>query len=385
LDYCRQLAERRFGFDSVRIVKGGSLDLDRLRDEIKHPAVVAVYAQTLSYTDGISDDLPSILKVVEEENQKRNSLPITIINDSCLAFSVLVHSNGEDGTKNMRILDLVAEGDSKTPVMVTIDAHKHLGTDKGTSTVVGTRGTLATMQGHVKVGSQPNKGELVRALADLYLVGVEGYYKLYRELAAKVETLAKSIETNGMKVIHSENRIRGSTVLAVEDPAGIMTRKLNKKGHGFAMLYDIAPEDQSRCQSGWSLSLTPYALREMADGRSALDVFHADVISVYKEVQAKPPLALKVFRESSLAGNQLSGGLIDVYVFSCLRSSSSHKKAAAKMIVRRFCTYMLDCGGVCSSRRKDPLKQLFMRVFALFVLVVGAWTRLQRKRSIRST
>lgn len=216
----------------------------------------------------------------------------------------------------------------------------------------------------------------------MYLVGVDGYYKLYRELAAKVETLAQTIEAAGMKLIHSEHRTLGSTVISVEDPAGIMTRKLNKKGHGFAMLYDMAPEDPSRCQSGWSLSLTPYALRQVAGNRSALDVFRSDVVSVYEEVQGKPPLALKMFKENSLIGTLLSGGLIDMYVFGCLSSSSSYKRATAQIIIRRFCTYMLDCGGVCSSKRKAPIKQFLMRALAFFVIAFGA-SRLQRKRSIR--
>ena len=48
------------------------------------------------------------------------------------------------------------------------------GTDKGVSTVVGTPNTLSHLHGSVKVGSQPSKGELVRALADMMLVGVDG-------------------------------------------------------------------------------------------------------------------------------------------------------------------------------------------------------------------
>jgi hypothetical protein len=59
--------------------------------------------------------------------------PITLINDSCLAFSVLVHNDGgkAEGGGNgvsMRVLDLSEHYD--TPIMVTLDAHKHLGTDK---------------------------------------------------------------------------------------------------------------------------------------------------------------------------------------------------------------------------------------------------------------
>merc|ERR1712151_612061 len=97
---------------------------------------------------------------------------------------------------NVRLLDLVMQAEHVTPCLVTIDAHKHLGVDKGCSTLVGTKGALTCMRGHVKVGSQPSKGELVRCLADLYLVGVEGYYKTYRDLIAKVEGLQKTIESS---------------------------------------------------------------------------------------------------------------------------------------------------------------------------------------------
>merc|ERR1712151_408143 len=259
---------------------------------------------------------------------------------------------------NVRLLDLVMQAEHVTPCLVTIDAHKHLGVDKGCSTLVGTKGALTCMRGHVKVGSQPSKGELVRGLADLYLVGVDGYYKLYNDLINKIEGIQDSIESTGLTIIHSKARIKGSSVIAVEDPAGIMTRKLKKKGHGCAMLFDVYPENPTRCQSGWSLSLTPYALRPMSDGKSALDIFHSDLVSVYKEVQVKPPFALKLFKENSLLGTLLSGGLIDMYVFGCLSSPSAFKKGAAQQVIRRFCTFMLDCGGICSLKRKTPIKQL---------------------------
>ena len=54
-------AERRFGFELVRLYDCGTLDTRRLAVEIRDPRVVAVYSQTLSYTDGISDDLEASL------------------------------------------------------------------------------------------------------------------------------------------------------------------------------------------------------------------------------------------------------------------------------------------------------------------------------------
>ena len=45
----------------------GALDVETLAAELADPGVVAVYTQTLSYTDGISDDLPAILAVSPQE------------------------------------------------------------------------------------------------------------------------------------------------------------------------------------------------------------------------------------------------------------------------------------------------------------------------------
>jgi hypothetical protein len=41
----------------------GCLSVAALDLHVRDPSVVAVYTQTLSYTDGISDDLPAILQV----------------------------------------------------------------------------------------------------------------------------------------------------------------------------------------------------------------------------------------------------------------------------------------------------------------------------------
>lgn len=194
------------------------------------PSVIAVYAQTLSFTDGITDPLGEILDVVEEENRKRESskgVPVTLINDSCLAFAVLIHNDGRNGRPNFRVLDLASN--CITPIVVMLDAHKHLGADKGVSMSMGTRGALSPLKGAIRVGAAPCKGELVRAIADLSLVGVEGYYTKYHALVSAVETATRTMEASGMMIIHSHHRIKGSTVLAVEDPSALTSKKLKKK------------------------------------------------------------------------------------------------------------------------------------------------------------
>lgn len=113
---------------------------------------MAVFCQSLSYIDGTSDDLVAICDAVDLENRWREAAgraTVVLINDSCLALSVLVHNDGSDGSRQMRVLDITQT--LRVPTIVTLDAHKHLGTEKGVSTVVGTQGTLSYLRGHVKV------------------------------------------------------------------------------------------------------------------------------------------------------------------------------------------------------------------------------------------
>ena len=219
-------AERRFGFELIRLPHQGVLSPEQLKNHVSDLSVVAVYTQTLSYTDGITDPLFEILTIIEKENQRRlaiqqsfasansssnedandedtssnvhnsvhnsvhNNAPplITLINDCCLAFSVLVHA------PHQRILDL--SRNCITPIIVTIDAHKHLGTDKGMSTVIGTPGTLSHLTGHIRVGGQPTTNDLIRALTSIRLVGVQQYETLYHELGLAVQKVCRIVQEN---------------------------------------------------------------------------------------------------------------------------------------------------------------------------------------------
>ena len=53
--------KRRFGFALTRLEVDGAIDLSKLEQALHAPDVIAVYAQSLSYTDGISDDVPRVL------------------------------------------------------------------------------------------------------------------------------------------------------------------------------------------------------------------------------------------------------------------------------------------------------------------------------------
>lgn len=370
-------AERRFQFDLTRVDVEGALCPNRLDAEIRDPSVIAVYSQTLSYTDGTSDDLAAILDVVEAENQRRLASHgaeaglVTLVNDCCLAFCVLVHNDGRDGSKSMRLLDM-SQG-LATPVIVTLDAHKHLGTDKGVSTVVGTPSTLSHLRGAVKVGSQPSKGELVRALADMMLVGVDGYTSKYRSINAELEKARDLIVATGLTIVHAANRHPGSSVIAVEDPSSVISRKLKKLGHSSAALFNLHPSEPNRCQTGWSISFTPYCLREVRpDGRTALGIYLEDLVKVHSEVQAKPPTGLAAMvKENSFMAFNLRGGRPECYLFSLLRAPG-FGRTAGEIVLRGIFSQLLDGGVVRSGRRRDPLKQAAMRGLALVGSLVGA-------------
>ena len=392
-------AARRFGFQLTRLDVDGSLCPRRLAEAIRDPAVVAVYAQSLSYTDGTCDDLVRILEIVEIENCRRvQAVPareaervplIHLINDSCLAFCALVHNDGTSASERrggrrggLRVLDMCGAsgpgfGDSAppqlTPLLVTLDAHKHLGTDKGVSSVLGTPGTLERLRGRQKVGAQPSKGVLIRALADMYLVGVEGYRALYGQLAERLERAAADLASAGLTIVNAHNRPKGSTVLACEDPDAVMTKRLKKRGHAFAHLFHLhpsgLPEGEGRSQLGWSLSFTPYSLREVAPGRMALDVFLNDlaVVCEHRRGGRRPWLVRLLSAPDSLLSVLLSGGVPEPCIFTWLWTPGWGRWVSTT-IMRRLYGQILDAGVIASSRRADSLATLARLISLVFIV-----------------
>jgi len=370
-------AERRFGFELVRLYDAGALDVARLSAEVRDPCVCAVYTQTLSYTDGTSDDVGAILDVIEEENKRRSlgGAPlVSLINDCCLAFCVLVHNDGggkgRSKRRSLRLLDLSAR--SMTPCLVTLDAHKHLGTDKGVSTCVGTPGTLAHLDGAARVGAQPSKAMLVRALADMMLVGVEGYQRKYATLASRIGDVEAAVEAAGLTVFNGHHRVPGSSVIGVEDEAGVMASRLKKCGHTVHGLYNLHPAQPSRVQYGWSLSLTPYALRTMGDGRTALDVFIADLGAAAAKVRnQRTPLLARPFAPNSLLGIVTRGGTFELWLFRQLWQPGLGR-AVATVLLRRLFSRLLDAGIARSAKRPNPLGQLACVLLAFASLLAAA-------------
>mmetsp|Transcript_6293 Transcript_6293/g.19011 ORF Transcript_6293/g.19011 Transcript_6293/m.19011 type:complete len:767 (+) Transcript_6293:185-2485(+) len=304
-------AERRFGFALTRLEVDGAIDLSKLARELHAPDVIAVYAQSLSYTDGISDDVPRVLDLLEAVNAtrvKNGDVAVALINDCCLAFSVLVHQPA------YRLLDRTT---THTPVLMTLDAHKHLGADKGLSTVVGTKGSLRALRGALRVGARPTRAALVRALANVASVTASGYDTIYRNLASRVKVVEETCSSLSLEVVHACHRKEGSTVLAVHDPACRTQKLLSKRNHKATFLYNLHPLDRTRCQYGWCLSFTPHCLREL-DGATALDVFVRDL----KVCASKAPSRAS----NSIVSILMKGGAEEPWLFSFLRGNQTFRR-----------------------------------------------------------
>ena len=347
-------AERRFRFQLVRLVEDGVLSLPLLKEHVQDTAVAAIYTQTLSYTDGITDQLTEILNIVEEENHRRTTLNhnshnnlvqlplITLINDCCLAFSVLCHQ------PNKRLLDVSPS--TITPIIVTLDAHKHLGTDKGISSVIGTRGTLSLLTNSIKVGAQPSEKNLIRALACMQMVGKEKYVQQYSLLGEYMAKLERVVEDQlGLVVIHQKHRVKGSTVLSVEDPSGIYKQKLKKFGHTLASLFNLYPEEPHRCQTGWQLSLTPHGIRDI-NGTCALDLFIADLIAthqlVMKDSKYQWITTTLGCRENSFIACLFGSGNLDPVLLPFLAHFGNARQFMETFIRRKLCLVVYSLIGI---------------------------------------
>jgi hypothetical protein len=134
---------------------------------------------------------------MENENKRCAGLPVILINDVCLAFNVLIHNDAKEGRPNLRLLDL--SENHITPTIVMNIAHKHLGTNKGLSTIAGTKGALSIFKECRRVGFQPPREDFVRALANLRFVGVEAYYGLYCNWSTAIERAVSKLESAGFE------------------------------------------------------------------------------------------------------------------------------------------------------------------------------------------
>lgn len=222
---------------------------------------------------------------------------------------------------------------------------------------------------------QPQTGDLVRAVADVRLMGSDGYRELYVNLRHAVDRVVWRIQAAGMVIFHAHNRSKGSSVIAVEDPSGAVCKRMRRLGHSTGVLCNMQPEYPSRCQTGWQLSITPHQLRLLDGGKSALDVFVDDLVWIHEAVQADRVLNIsrKLFRESSLPAHFISRNL-DPFMISLLAKAGLSRSLVTLVIRRAFCTGQLDGGTLCFRKRRDfvrELKRIVWRLLsALFMLLL---------------
>jgi len=260
-----------------------------------------------------------------------------------------------------------------------LDAHKHLGADKGVSMTMGTPGTLSHLDGHVRVGAAPCRGELIRAIADLSLVGVDGYYEKYQALVAAIDLVLKQLQDSGMTIVNGQHRCKGSTVFAIEDPSAVVGKKLKQRGHSLSPIYALEPSEPDRCQTGWQLSLTPHCLREL-DGRAALDIFAADAVECYTVAKASRPAFARHFAENSLAAFLITGGNEEFFTFEQLRQPGVGRDVTS-LAIRRLYSAILDSGVARSNRQSAPLKEAVRKGSSFVILPLLAMMMLRRARS----
>lgn len=213
---------------------------------------------------------------------------------------------------------------------------------------------------------------LVRALADMMLVGVDGYKRKYEALARRVGEVEAAVEAAGLRVFNGHHRVRGSSVIGVEDEAGVVARRLKRCGHAVHCLYNLHPAEPTRVQYGWCLSLTPHALRTLADGRAALDVFIADLgVAAEGGRNQRTPLLARPFSPNSLLGIVTRGGTFELWLFRRLWRPGLGRYVAT-VLLRRLFSRLLDAGIARSNKRPNPLGQLVCVLLAAAALVAAA-------------
>ena len=207
-------------------------------------------------------------------------------------------------------------------------------------------------------------------------MGWESYVDSYRQLGDAVANAVRVIEGAGMQLIHKRFRAGGSTVISVEDPSGLMSKKMGKRGHYVARIFGVAPEFPDRCQTGWQLSTTPHALRRVPQkgkgtGKEiALDVFLRDVVAAHKEVQQNSVMQKlwNMVPENSIIAC-LVGGNMDPYLLPLLQHAGPGR-ALTRRVVRRFFTASMDSGVVHTGRHQRPIAVVMKRFLLAIVVVV---------------
>jgi hypothetical protein len=284
------------------------------------------------------------VEIIEKENKRRCSIagtrPVVHINDCCLSLSVLLLN-----PKTMRVFELARD----TPTLLSLDAHKHMGAEKGISTVFGTPNTLThVMEGKIRVGAEPSKGDVIRAILDLSCVSAKGYVKLYKHLQDVISKTTQTLEKAGLRQVRTAHRVYGSTVICFDDPSGAIGRKLKKRGFETSSifnLYDGSKQESSNLSSALQLSVTPRVLRRIpGSGKIALDLFIEEAIKVKNEVESNTSIRItrNLFGKDALIPNLLTDN-VDVYLFSKISKGGVWKDIGC-LLARRYSSVLMDSG-----------------------------------------
>jgi hypothetical protein len=204
----------------------------------------------------------------------------------------------------------------------------------------------------------------------MWLVGRPRYEALYRELASAVEEAVIVFESAGVKLFHAQNRIKGSTVIGLEDPCGAIHKNL-KKRHAMGLLFGMRRHDPSRCQSGVQVSFTPHALRLVEGNKRAIDAFVEDVVRVSKQVQNSPALSLArwgVVKEASLLPCILSGNVLAWLLPQLHRPG--YGRYLGTLLLRSYFTANLD-SGVIRSLKAEVLTSFLKRLGVVVALMLA--------------
>ena len=329
--------ERKLGVVAQRLPQpDGTLCLRQLEEQISSPQVFAVFAQSLSYTSGLSDPIADIVERVEGENLTRSRLGlplVTLIVDCCLSFSVLLHENSHH----------LFDYPGITPRIVTFDLHKHVGTDKGMSVTIGTPGTVDRLTAYPQVGAEPEYTDLYRAYTCMHTIGPEGYQRHYRSLKNEITLATGILASAGILLISSDRRPIGSTVIAAYDPFAAIAGCLERKHNMHVMpLYNL----EGHCKTGWQLCVTLDHLKPSSDGRqSKLMAFAHVVVAEHQKLHQQRVFTMlrnQLASDNSIA-TALYGGL-EPLIFSCLPKNSAPAliRHLSHAIVKRYMTTQLD-------------------------------------------
>merc|ERR1739845_112118 len=125
---------------------------------------------------------------------------------------------------------------------------------------------------------------------------------------------------------------------------------------------------------------TPHCLREIKDGKSALDMFVADLVNTHAKVETTYSPLAKMFPENALPAFLLAGGNEDIWAMGLLRSPGMFRNFMS-LVLRRLYSAILDSGVACSNKHNAPVKELAKRSLFSLLLTILLIFKLRRRHT----